>query len=173
VNEWWEEMAKSYLLEREQFIPLPLAGVFPFFADAGNLEAITPAFLHFKILTPRPIAMQPGTLIDYRLRLFGVPIAWRTRIEEFAPPHRFVDFQLRGPYKLWHHTHEFRESSGGTLMTDRVRYEIGYGPVGALGNSLWVRRTLARIFDFRRDAIERLLGAGPPRLARVVYDGAA
>lgn len=169
----WTTMAKTFILEREQFIPRPLAEVFPFFADAGNLEEITPAFLHFRILTPRPIAMQPGTLIDYRLRLFGVPIAWRTRIDEFDPPRRFVDFQLRGPYKLWHHTHEFREMSGGTLMLDRVRYEINYGPAGTLANALWVRPTLARIFDFRRAAIERLLGAAPPSMAAVVYDGAA
>jgi len=167
-------MAKTYVLEREQFIPRPLAEVFPFFADASNLEAITPEFLNFQILTPRPIPLRPGSLIDYQIKLFGLPLKWRTRIEEFDPPKRFVDVQLRGPYKLWHHTHEFLETGGGTLMTDRVRYQLAFGPLGSLAHILWVRRTLARIFDHRRQTIERLLGSDPePRPRLVAYDGAA
>lgn len=166
-------MAKTYILEHEQFISRPLAEVFPFFADAGNLEAITPEFLNFRILTPRPIPMHPGSLIDYQIKLFGVPLKWRTRIEEFEPPNRFVDVQLRGPYKLWHHTHEFREVEGGTLMTDRVRYQLYLGPLGSLAHTLWVGRTLARIFDHRRQTIERLLCGEPPQPKLVVYDGAA
>jgi ligand-binding SRPBCC domain-containing protein len=164
-------MAKTYQLHREQFIPRPLAEVFPFFADAGNLEAITPEFLNFRILTPRPIPMHPGSLIDYEIKLFGVPLKWRTRIEEFEPPSHFVDVQLRGPYKLWHHTHEFREVEGGTLMIDRVRYQLYLGPLGWLAHRLWVRRTLARIFDHRRQTIEKLFCGEKPKL--VVYDGAA
>lgn len=166
-------MAKTYILEHEQFIPRPLAEVFPFFADAGNLEAITPEFLNFRILTPRPIPMHPGSLIDYQIKLFGVPMKWRTRIEEFEPPNRFVDVQLRGPYKLWHHTHEFREVEGGTLMTDRVRYQLYLGPLGWLAHALWVRRTLTRIFEHRRQTIERLLCGEKPQPKLVVYDGAA
>jgi ligand-binding SRPBCC domain-containing protein len=166
-------MAKTYFLEREHLIPRPLAEVFPFFADAGNLEAITPEFLNFRILTPRPIPMHPGSLIDYQIKLFGVPLNWRTRIEEFEQPHRFVDVQLRGPYKLWHHTHEFREVEGGTLMTDRVRYQLYLGPLGWLAHALWVRRTLARIFDHRRQTIERLLCGESAQPKLVVYDGAA
>ena len=166
-------MATTYLLEREQFIPRPLTEVFPFFADAGNLEAITPAFLSFQILTPRPIPMESGTLIDYQIRLFGVPLQWRTRIEEFEPTRRFVDVQLRGPYKLWHHIHEFREVSGGTLMTDRVQYQLYLGPLGWLAHALWVRRTLVQIFDYRRETIERLLGTEAVRPEAIVYDGAA
>jgi ligand-binding SRPBCC domain-containing protein len=150
-------MAKTYLLEREQLIPRPLAEVFPFFADAANLQAITPAFLDFRFLTPLPIKMEPGTLIDYQIKLFGVPLKWRTRIEEFEPPHRFVDLQVRGPYILWHHTHEFREVDGGTLMTDRVRYQLPLGLLGSLAHSAFVRRTLNRIFEHRNRTIESLL----------------
>lgn len=146
----------THVLERVQTLPRPTEEVFPFFADAFNLEAITPAFLHFRILTPRPVTMTAGTLIDYRLRLFGVPIRWRTRIEEFDPPRGFVDVQVRGPYRLWHHTHEFTPVSGGTRMRDVVRYAIPFGPLGTLAHALVVGRTLDRIFDFRRRHIEEI-----------------
>jgi ligand-binding SRPBCC domain-containing protein len=152
-------MSRTYHLERRQFIPRPLADVFPFFADAGNLEVITPAALHFRILTPRPIAMRPGTQIDYRLSLLGVPFQWRTRIESFEPPHRFTDVQERGPYQRWHHTHEFTDQDGGTWMIDRVEYQLHLGPIGRLANALFVQRQLKQIFDYRYLAIERLLVA--------------
>lgn len=142
-------MASEFELERVQLIERPLAEVFAFFADAYNLERITPPFLHFKVLTPPPIEMQSGTLIDYSIRLFGAPMRWRTVIEEFAPGVRFVDRQLQGPYKLWHHTHDFHETSAGTVMTDRVRYRIGYGPLGAVARRMFVERTLDQIFDYR------------------------
>src|SRR5262245_19539074 len=100
-------MPQTYRLERTQWIDLPLEEVFAFFADATNLEAITPPWLHFRILTPRPIELAAGTLIDYQLSLFKIPFCWRTRIDSFEPPHRFVDTQIRGPYRFWHHTHEF------------------------------------------------------------------
>jgi ligand-binding SRPBCC domain-containing protein len=148
----------SYHLQREQFIPRPLTEVFSFFADAGNLEAITPPWLHFRIVTPQPIEVRAGALIDYRLALFGVPLAWRTRIEAFDPPVRFIDRQVWGPYRLWRHTHEFREQDGGTLMTDRVEFELYLGLIGSAANAVIVRRLLAQIFDFRHQAIESLLG---------------
>jgi ligand-binding SRPBCC domain-containing protein len=119
----------TYTLQRRQFIPRLRADVFAFFSDAGNLEAITPPSVHFHILTPRPIVLQEGTLIDYRLRLLGVPMKWRTRIESFEPPHRFSDTQVRGPYKLWRHTHEFHDQDGGTLMIDHVAYQLSLGPI--------------------------------------------
>ncbi|HEX5104378.1 MAG TPA: SRPBCC family protein [Pirellulaceae bacterium] len=147
-------MAKSFILEREQLIRRPLADVFPFFADAANLQAITPEFLDFRFVTPLPIEMRAGTLIDYQIRLCGVPLKWRTRIEEFDPPHRFVDVQVRGPYKSWHHTHEFHEADGGTLMLDHVRYELPLGPLGSLAAALFVRRLLNNIFDHRRRTID-------------------
>jgi ligand-binding SRPBCC domain-containing protein len=149
-------------LVRRQFIARPVDEVFAFFAEAGNLEAITPAFLHFRITTPTPIEMAPGTLIDYRLRLFGCPFSWRTRIETFEPTRRFTDVQLRGPYRRWHHLHEFSEVDGGTMMVDCVEYELPLGPLGGLAHALFVRRTLERIFDYRRDRVEKLLSAAEP-----------
>jgi ligand-binding SRPBCC domain-containing protein len=155
-------MPKTYRLERTQLIRLPREEVFEFFSDAANLEAITPPWLNFHIVTAQPFTIETGTLIDYRLRLFGIPLRWRTAIEDFDPPHRFVDSQLRGPYALWHHTHEFVEVEDGTLMTDRVDYRIPLGPIGRLAHVLFVRRLLDAIFDYRRDTIERLLSTERP-----------
>ena len=163
-------MSQEYLLRRTQRLPLSPERVFEFFADAGNLEAITPPFLNFHIVTPTPIVMRPGALIEYRLRLFGVPFGWRTEIESYDPPRSFVDQQLRGPYALWHHTHTFTPiaaASGSTAanglieteMTDVVRYRLPLGPLGGLAHALFVRRTLATIFDYRRDKIAELLRA--------------
>jgi len=146
-----------FVLRREQRLPRPPHEVFPFFADAGNLEAITPPWLGFRVVTPRPIEMREGALIEYRLRVHGLPISWLTRIEEWEtdPTHpRFVDVQLNGPYSLWHHTHEFRpHPDGGTLMTDTVRYALPFGPLGSLAHRVLVRRDLERIFDFRARAV--------------------
>ena len=151
-------MTHTYTLQRRQFFPRPRDEVFPFFADAGNLQAITPQFLHFEYLTPLPVEMRPGTLIDYRIRLLGLPMRWRTRIDEFDPPRRFVDVQLRGPYRMWHHTHEFHEVEGGTLMIDLVRYQMPLGPLGRLVHLLLVRRLLDQIFDYRRRTLAERLG---------------
>jgi ligand-binding SRPBCC domain-containing protein len=150
--------SKTYCLERTQFFRKPREEVFEFFADAGNLEAITPPWLNFHIVTPQPIDIAAGTLIDYRLKLFQVPIRWRTRIEAFERPKRFIDKQLSGPYALWHHTHEFASVDAGTQMTDRVDYRIALGPLGRLAHGLFVRRLLDAIFDFRRDKIDEMLG---------------
>lgn len=150
-------------LERVQFIPRPRSEVFAFFSDATNLERITPPFLRFRIVTPTPIDIREGALLDYRLRLFGIPFAWRTRIDVFEPDRRFIDTQLRGPYKLWRHLHEFAEVDGGTRMLDRVDYDVPLGPLGDLARSLFVTRTVERIFDFRARTIEELLGAQEPR----------
>ncbi|MBP1620165.1 MAG: Polyketide cyclase / dehydrase and lipid transport [Acidobacteria bacterium] len=150
----------AYDLEREQWFPRPLEEVFAFFADAGNLEAITPPWLGFEVLTPRPIAMRPGTLIDYRLRLRGVPLRWRTEISVWQPPHRFVDEQRRGPYREWVHEHTFTAVDGGTLVRDRVRYRV---PGGWLVHELFVRRDVERIFDYRRERLASLLGAAAAR----------
>ena len=147
-------MFGHHTLVREQRLPGPPDEVFGFFADAGNLEAITPPWLSFEIVTPRPIEMGRGTLIEYGLRLHGVPISWLTRIEVWEPGRRFVDQQLRGPYALWHHSHEFAPApGGGTLMRDTVRYALPAGPLGALAHRLFVRRDLARIFDHRATAV--------------------
>jgi len=145
------------VLERSQRVELPLAETFALFADAANLEAITPPWLHFRITNPRPVEMRRGALIEYRLRLHGIPVRWRTRIEEWEPPRRFVDLQLSGPYALWHHTPEFAPDESATVIRDRVRYRIGFGPLGAAALALFVRRDLERIFEHRREAIERLI----------------
>ena len=146
------------MLAREQRLPGSPAEVFPFFADAGNLEAITPPWLSFAIVTPRPIEMRAGALIEYRLALHGLPVSWLTRIEEWEPGVRFVDMQLAGPYKLWHHTHEFRpDGAGGTVMRDTVRYALPLGPLGEAARRLLVGRDLERIFDFRRERVAQLV----------------
>jgi ligand-binding SRPBCC domain-containing protein len=144
-----------HTLVREQRLPRPPEDVFPFFADAGNLEAITPPWVSFSVITPRPIDMRAGALIEYRLRLHGLPIRWLTVIADWEPGVRFVDTQIRGPYALWHHTHEFERDGGGTLMRDTVRYALPYGPLGSLAYALFVRRDVARIFDYRAEALSR------------------
>lgn len=152
-------MSQVHVLEREQIVPRPRSEVFAFFEDAANLERMTPAFLHFRVLTPPPIVMSAGTLIDYRIRLFGAPLRWRTKIESYEPGLRFIDTQLRGPYKSWRHLHEFSDVPGGTRMIDRVEYEMPFGPLGTVARALFVKLTLGRIFDFRRDVIAALYPA--------------
>jgi len=143
-----------HVLRREQRLPGPPEDVFPFFADARNLEAITPPWLGFRVVTDSPIDMRSGASIEYRLKLRGVPLRWRTRIAVWDPPHRFVDVQIAGPYRLWHHTHDFAaDGAGGTVMRDTVRYAIPFGPLGRLAHALVVRRDLDAIFGFRRTAV--------------------
>lgn len=145
---------KERRLEREQVLEAGLEEAFAFFSRAENLEAITPPWLRFRIVSPTPIEMRSGTLIRYRLRLHGIPVSWLTRIEEWDPPHRFVDRQVRGPYALWHHTHTFEPiGDNRTRMTDVVRYGHRLGALGTLGEHLIVRRDLEQIFDYRRDQI--------------------
>jgi hypothetical protein len=145
-------------LDREQRLHAPPEQVFPFFADALNLERITPPWLRFRVITPRPIEMRAGVLIEYRLRLHGVPLRWLTRIEAWEPPHRFVDRQLRGPYRSWWHEHTFAaDGAGGTVMRDLVRYSLPLGPLGGAADVLLVRRDLRRIFDHRAGAVGRLV----------------
>jgi ligand-binding SRPBCC domain-containing protein len=149
-------------IERAQVVSQPVAEAFAFFADAFNLEAITPPWLRFRILTPGPIPMCEGTAIEYRLVLHRLPFRWRTQIERWEPGRRFVDRQVEGPFRLWEHTHTFEEQPDGTLIRDRVAYRMPYGALGALAHSLLLARDLGRIFDYRRDAVARLLGGDTP-----------
>jgi uncharacterized protein (TIGR01777 family) len=146
----------SKVLEQEVWFDLPPEDVFRFFADARNLEMITPSFLRFRI-TNAPEELFEGALIDYRLRLHGVPIRWRTRIDVWDPPRVFVDTQLKGPYRLWHHTHEFEPLDGGTLVRDVVRYELPFGALGDLVAGRLVEKDVALIFAYRRTRMLELL----------------
>jgi ligand-binding SRPBCC domain-containing protein len=145
-------------LEREQIVRRPLGEVFEFFAHAENLEQITPPWLSFKVLTPESIEMGCGTLIDYRLRLHGRPLRWTSRIELWEEERQFVDQQVHGPYRVWRHLHEFLPVQSGTCVRDRVAYALPLGWLGHRLGGLVVRRDLARIFDYRRAAVARLLG---------------
>lgn len=141
---------KIFIFESELQLARPVSEVFPFFADARNLQALTPDWLNFEVLTPGPVELRVGALIDYRLRVHGLPLRWRTHIKVWEPPHRFVDEQLRGPYRQWIHEHTFAERNGGTLARDVVHYAV---PGGALINRLFVRRDVERIFAFRREQL--------------------
>ena len=151
------------LLEREQILPAPRDRVFPFFADAHNLERLTPPALRFRILTPGPIEMRPGAVIDYRLSLMGVPFRWRTVIEAWDPPHRFVDVQTKGPYKLWRHTHTFDDAGADTRMSDRVEYALPFGPLGGLVQRLFVARQIESIFAHQQKIVAELFQRGVPQ----------
>lgn len=151
---------KIYELRTRQWVPRPLDEVFDFFSDAGNLEAITPPWLNFEILTPRPIVMRPGALIDYRLRYHGLPMRWRTEITRWEPNVLFQDVQLRGPYALWRHTHEFFADGGGTRIEDLVEYALPLGPLGELVHALQVKANVRKIFDYREEQIAHRFG-GP------------
>ena len=159
----------TFVLRMSQWLPLSPPELFPFFADAHNLEQITPPLLRFHVLTPAPIDMHVGTLIDYKLRVRGMPIRWRTVITGWDPPAGFRDEQLKGPYKLWRHTHTFDPADGGTLCRDRVDYRVPGGPLAPLVNRLLVERDVKEIFRFRARALESIFGRGrtdKPRPAR-------
>ena len=147
----------EYILEREQIIRRPRAEVFEFFADAVNLERITPPELNFHITTPQPIDVRKGALIDYELKLRGIPIKWKTEITQWNPPHDFVDTALKSPYKQWIHLHVFEERAGGmeTYMKDVVRYRLPLEPLGDIAH-FYVKKELAYIFDHRRRVIEEI-----------------
>lgn len=147
----------TYTLQDELWLPRRIDDVFEFFADAYRLEEITPPWLHFHVLTPRPIPMHPGTLIDYRLKLHGLPLRWKTEISEWNPPFYFVDRQLKGPYRLWRHLHTFEEKDGGTLVRDHVDYAMFGGP---LVHRFFVKNDLQRIFEYRRKKMIELVGGG-------------
>lgn len=145
----------------EQWVPSPPEQVFPFFSDAHNLEQLTPDFLSFRVQSVSTPQLGEGTTIDYRLTLRGLPVRWRSVIEEWQPGRKFVDRQVRGPYALWHHTHEFEPARGGTILRDRVRFAL---PAGALGDVVaggFVRRDLEKIFAYRHARVAEKFGGAP------------
>lgn len=151
---------KEYLIKRRVWVPYPITDVFPFFAAAENLERITPPELGFRIRSPLPIEMRPGALIDYTIKLYGIPMNWRTEITAWNPPHSFEDRQLRGPYAKWVHTHRFVEEAGGTTIEDQVVYALPFGPLGRIAHPI-VARQLKRIFSYREEVLARVFPAAP------------
>jgi ligand-binding SRPBCC domain-containing protein len=150
----------TFRLQRRVELNAPLEDVFRFFSRAENLEEITPPWLHFRILTPPPILMEEGAAIDYTLRLYGIPVLWKTRIADWEPPRSFRDIQIKGPYEIWEHRHLFEPTEQGTLMTDIVDYAPPGGPLSPFVNALFVKGRLQKIFDYRSERMCRLF---PPR----------
>jgi ligand-binding SRPBCC domain-containing protein len=141
--------AVTRLVARTWVAALPEA-VFEFFSEPQNLARLTPASMKFRIVTPEPLSLGNGTRIAYRLRVHGIPLRWESEIRDWNPPHEFVDVQLHGPYRSWHHRHRFSAEDGGTLVIDEVDYAP---PGGWLFDRLFIRRDLRKIFSYR---IERL-----------------
>lgn len=152
-------------LTQQATLDAPIEEVFPFFAEAENLQRITPDWMHFRIETPLPIEMRAGTIIDYRIRLAGVPTPWKTRIEAWDPPHRFVDAQLRGPYRCWWHEHRFEKLGERTRMSDVVLFTPALGRLGQLVAGPWVERQLRRVFSHRAQVIGRLFNSASDEAA--------
>jgi ligand-binding SRPBCC domain-containing protein len=151
---------KTHKLKTEIWLPQKRTTVFSFFADPRNLEDLTPRWLHFKILTPMPLQIKSGVLIDYRLRLYGIQLRWQSEISVWEPPHRFVDRQTRGPYRVWIHEHTFAEHRGGTLVGDSVEYAAAGG---ILVHKLFLARDLRRIFAYRHARLRQRFGASKPQ----------
>lgn len=152
-----------YRLTARQWLPVERSELFPFFADATNLERITPDTLRFEVITPPPLRMREGARIDYRLSLRGLPLRWTSEIVVWEPPSRFVDLQIRGPYRSWRHEHVLEEQDGGTLCRDTVDYQVPGGPLAPLVHALFVRADVLRIFRYRQETLAELFGRAAAR----------
>jgi hypothetical protein len=153
-----------FRLETRLWLPAPVDRVFAFFADASNLETISPSFLHFRLLTPG-VEMRRGATLDYRLRLRGVPFRWRTEITAWEPESRFRDEQRRGPYRYWRHSHLFRAERDGTVVEDGVDYDV---PGGYAVHQLLIGPDLIRIFTYRQERLRQIFGGDAHEPVRVV-----
>jgi uncharacterized protein len=151
-------VSSPFVFHAEQFVPRPLAEVFDFFSKAENLEKLTPSWLNFHILSVEPSPVRKGTLIRYSLRWRIFPIRWTTEIIEWEPPYRFVDVQLKGPYKLWHHEHRFVAEGNGTRIVDDVQYALPFGFLGSIAHKLKVKNDVETIFAYRTQVVNRLFG---------------
>lgn len=154
-------MEKRYILRRQQLLPARIEEVFPYFEDPGNLAGITPSWLGFEVIRSTDERVREGTEIEYHIRWLGARLPWVSRITRWDPPRVFVDEQLRGPYRRWHHTHSFEPRDDGVLMTDVVEYALPAGPLGRLVHALVVRRQLEEIFDYRARRVAERFSAGP------------
>ncbi len=156
---------KSRELTSEIWLPATVSAVFEFFSNAANLNEITPPWLHFRIINAGAILMKPGALIDYRLKIHGIPVSWQSGIETWKPPHLFIDTQRKGPYRKWIHTHQFEESDNGTLVKDKVEYALHGWIFESLVDRILVKPDLRRIFEYRKSRLaeifrkERINGA--------------
>ena len=151
---------KLYTLKKEQIIPRNILDVFDFFSKPENLSVITPSKMGFKILTPSPIEMKEGALIDYTVKIIGLPIRWTTLITKYDPPNLFIDQQLKGPYSMWHHTHNFKKlNDKETLIEDIVVYSVPYSFIGGLIHSLYIKRDLEKIFSYRSKKIKEIFNS--------------
>ncbi len=147
---------KDYVLQTTTVINKPLKEVFEFFSKAENLNKITPKEVYFKILTPLPIPMEKGTLIDYKIKLNGIPFVWKTRISEWNPPFKFADQQLVGPYSKWYHEHFFEEKDGKTIMTDKITYLSKGWIIAPLLHRLFVDKKVKQIFEYRETQLQQI-----------------
>lgn len=143
-----------------QWVPKPIAEVFEFFCNEKNLETLTPPWLHFKVLAKSTEKIQVGTLIDYRLRIHGIPVQWQSEILEWEAERKFVDHQTKGPYAKWHHTHLFRAQGAKTEMVDEVVYQVPFGLLGCVFAGAFVRKDIQKIFAYRRNRVEEIFGRG-------------
>ena len=146
---------KVFHMNYKVFISEPLEAVLPFLADATNLQQITLPWLNFQVVTPKPIEMKPRQMIDYRIRVRGLTMKWRSEITVWEPAYRFVDKQIRGLHKVWHHEHIFTEQDGETICEDKVDYAV---PGGALINRFFVEPDVRRIFEYRRSRMREIFG---------------
>ena len=160
-------MLKTYRFESQLWLPQARDQIFKFFADPRNLQRLTPEWLRFEILTPPAIEIRQGTLLDYRLRLRGMPLRWQSEIAVWEPPHRFVDRQTRGPYSLWVHEHTFTEKDNGTLVGDKVEYAV---PGGRLVQKFFVAPDLERIFQYRHRVLEEIFQSADRAVGQSLSD---
>jgi ligand-binding SRPBCC domain-containing protein len=161
------KLMRIYTIERRQLVHRPLEEIFTFFSRPENLGLLTPKQVGFNILTPSPISMQTGALIDYTIKVLGIRTRWTTLITDFVHGSRFVDVQLKGPYAYWHHEHRFTETDDGTLITDVIHYAMPLGVFGSIIHELFVKSRLNFIFNYRAGEIEKRFHRVPDSIQNI------